>query len=370
MKFMLVCGGSAGHINPAIATADALRKLMPDCAILFVGAGRAMEKRLVPQAGYELHNIEMLGLSRGFSPKKIKRNAEAAIKLATASRRADKLIRDFQPTAVIGMGGYICYPVLKAAAKVKIPTVLHESNAVPGLTEKLLSSIVSKIFVSFEESRPLFKDPEKVFVAPTPVRASFLRYTRERARHDLTLTDEKPVVVSFWGSLGASGMNEIMKGFITRNIKEARFHHIHAVGTQDGANSLIEAVSDGKKLPEFISIRPYIDDMPCIMAASDLVLCRAGGSTLAELAALGRAAVLIPSPFVTNDHQTTNAKAMANGGGAVVVRETECTGDKLFDTVAGILDDKAKLLEMEQRQKSLSADDAAARFAEEIIALL
>ena len=369
MKFMLVCGGSAGHINPAIATADALRKLLPGCAILFVGAGRAMEKKLVPQAGYELCNIEMLGLSRGFSPKKLKHNAEAAIKLATATRRAQKLIREFQPTVVIGTGGYICYPVLKAAAKAKIPTVLHESNAVPGLTTKLLTSVADKIFVSFEDSVKLYKDPENISVMATPVRASFMRYTRERARHDLALSEDTTLVVSFWGSLGASGMNEIMKNFIALNIKEKSFHHIHAVGTQDGAEALIKAVTDGGKLPEHVSIRAYIDDMPCVMAAADLVLCRAGGSTLAELSALGRAAVLIPSPYVTNDHQTPNAAAMVTNGGAIVVSETECNGGDLHKTVTELLKDKTKLLEMEERQRALGASDAAARFAEEIAAL-
>ena len=368
MKFMLVCGGSAGHINPAIATADALRKLLPGCGILFIGAGRSMEKKLVPQAGYELQNIEMLGLSRGFSPKKIKQNATAAIKLATASRRANKLIREFEPDAVIGTGGYICYPVLKAAAKAKIPTILHESNAVPGLTTKLLAPIVDKIFVSFEESDSQYKDASKISVMATPVRANFMRYTRDRARHDLVISDEKPVVVSFWGSLGASGMNEIMKSFIARNIKEGAFHHIHAVGTQEGADELIKVVSKGEKLPGYVSIRAYIDDMPCVMAAADLALCRAGGSTLAELSALGRAAVLVPSPYVTNDHQTPNAEAMVANGGAIVVSETECTGDALFAAVVDILSDETRLLDMEERQKALGARDAAKRFAEEIVA--
>ena len=370
MKFMMVCGGSAGHINPAIATADALRRALPGCGILFVGAGRSMEKKLVPQAGYELRNLDMLGLSRGLSPKKLMQNTEAAFKLATAARRADKLIREFQPDVVIGTGGYICYPVLKAAAKATIPTVLHESNAVPGLTTKLLTPIADKIFVSFEESIVLYKDSEKVSVMATPVRANFMRYTRERARHDLALDDETHVVVSFWGSLGASGMNEIMKGFITQNIKEGAFHHIHAVGTQEGATELIRDVSGGEKLPEYVNIKAYIDDMPCVMAAADLVLCRAGGSTLAELSALGRAAVLVPSPYVANDHQTPNAAAMAAGGGATVVSEADCTGEELFKTVADILHDKSGLRDMEERQRALGARDAAARFAEEIVALM
>ncbi|NLB29536.1 MAG: UDP-N-acetylglucosamine--N-acetylmuramyl-(pentapeptide) pyrophosphoryl-undecaprenol N-acetylglucosamine transferase, partial [Clostridiales bacterium] len=250
MKFMLVCGGSAGHINPAIATADALRKLLPGCEILFIGAGRSMEKKLVPQAGYELSNIDMLGLSRGFTPKKLKHNSVAAIKLATASRRAEKLIREYMPSVVIGTGGYICYPVLKAAAKAKVPTALHESNAVPGLTAKVLAPIVDKIFTSFEESAALYKDPSKVNVMATPVRANFMRYTRERARHDLAIGGDMPVVVSFWGSLGASGMNGYMADFIRRNIESESFRHIHAAGTPEAAEKIKAEI--GKELPAFI----------------------------------------------------------------------------------------------------------------------
>lgn len=370
MKFMLVCGGSAGHINPAIATADALRNLLPGCGILFVGAGRSMEKKLIPDAGYELENIEMLGLSRGLSPKKLKRNVEAALKLATASRRAEKLLREYEPNVVIGTGGYICYPVLKAAAKAGIPTVLHESNAVPGLTTKLLVPVCSRVFTSFEGSEALYKDPAKIEIMATPVRASFMRYTRERARHDLSITNEKPVVVSFWGSLGASGMNEIMKDFIARNLEEGAFRHIHAVGSKEGAGELKIHVGGGNPLPDFVDIRPYIDDMPCVMAAADLVLCRAGGSTLAELSALGRAAVLVPSPYVTNDHQSSNASAMAAGGGAIVVTEPDCTGEELYRKVKDIVRDDARLRAMEECQRAIGARESAVRFAEEIIAIM
>ncbi|MDR1328989.1 MAG: UDP-N-acetylglucosamine--N-acetylmuramyl-(pentapeptide) pyrophosphoryl-undecaprenol N-acetylglucosamine transferase, partial [Oscillospiraceae bacterium] len=288
MKFLLAAGGSAGHINPAIAIADALRRALPGCGILFAGAGRKAENKLVPEAGYELVNIEMRGLKRGLSPKDIGYNVRAAAMLLTASRRAERLIASYAPDAAIGTGGYICYPVLKAAAKAGIPTALHESNAEPGLTARLLSGVVTRVFTAFPKSAEQYrqagyKDPARVSALGTPVKASFSEYTRERARDELGIRADETVVASFWGSLGASGMNERMKGFIARNIRELEagrgFRHIHAAGSEQAAAVLKEAVPPDGKPPDFIDIRAYIDDMPRVMASADLVLCRAGGST-------------------------------------------------------------------------------------------
>ncbi|MDR0838628.1 MAG: UDP-N-acetylglucosamine--N-acetylmuramyl-(pentapeptide) pyrophosphoryl-undecaprenol N-acetylglucosamine transferase [Oscillospiraceae bacterium] len=370
MRFLLACGGTAGHINPAIAVADALRQLLPDCEILFAGSGRPLEKRLIPAAGYELTNIEMRGLERGFSPKKLGRNAKAAAMLLTASRRADKLIKSFAPDAAIGTGGYICYPVLRAAAKAGIPTVMHESNVRPGLTVKLLSGIVMRVYAAFPGAEDEYRNPGRVYALATPVSPSFSRYTRGRARREMGIPDDIPVVVSFWGSLGASGMNAMMPEFIGRNLRDGAFRHIHAVGSDAGAEALKNAVSPDGALSELEDIRAYIDDMPRVMAAADLVLCRAGGSTLAELSALGRAAVLIPSPYVANDEQTLNAGAVVRAGGAVRVTEAESTGGTLYETVTELLREPGRISQMEERQRGLGAADAAERLAEEIISML
>lgn len=374
MKFLLAAGGSAGHLNPAIATADALRRALPGCGILFVGAGRELERRLVPQAGYELVNIEMRGIKRGFSPEKLAYNIKAAALLTSALRRAKKLVGDFAPDAAVGMGGYICFPVLRAAARAGVPTALHESNAEPGLTAKLLSGVVTRVYTAFPGRETSYKDPRRVSALGTPVRESFSRYTRKRAREELGIKADEAVVVSFWGSLGASGMNERMKGFLARNIRERSagrgFRHIHAAGGESAAESLRKAVSPAGETPDFIDIRAYIDDMPRVMAAADIVLCRAGGSTLAELSALGRAAVLIPSPYVANDEQTLNARAMCENGGAVMLREAESTGDTLYDAADGLLRDGARLREMEERQRALGAPGAADRMAEELITIM
>jgi len=370
MKFLLAAAGSGGHINPAIATADALRALIPDCHIMFVGAGRPMEKKLVPQAGYELTNIEMQGISRGLNPKKLAYNVNSAKMLLTANRRAAELINEYKPDAVIGTGGYICYPVLRTAVKAGIPTAIHESNAQPGLTIKMLSGMVSRVFTAYGGTEQFYRDPRRVKCIGTPVRQGFSDYTRARARLELGIAEDENVVVSMWGSLGASGMNEKMKAFITRNMREHAFRHIHAVGTEKGAETLRAAVAGDLPLPGNIEIRPYIDDMARVMAAANLIMSRSGGSTLAELSALGRAAVLVPSPYVSNDEQAHNAQAVEAAGGAVVATEADSTGDSLFEMVSALLKTPRIIEKMEEAQKSLGAADAASKFAEEIIALL
>ena len=370
MNFLFVCGGTAGHINPAIAVAGELRRIMPDAKILFVGAGRDMENRLIPNAGYELKNIKMSGLKRGFSPDKLAYNVKTVKNLATAGGEAEKILTAFQPDAVIGMGGYICYPVLKRAARMGMPTLIHEANAVPGLTTKLLSAIVDKTLVSFPGLENLYRRPERVVFTGTPIRGGFAGAPSKSAEHQ----EGKPLVVSFWGSLGAERMNEAMAEFIKLNADGGRFNHIHATGGSGGRGiremqNRLKVLGVPDRLPQGIDIREYIDDMPSVMAAASLVLCRAGASTIAELTAMGKPAVLVPSPYVTNNHQEENAKQLQKAGGAEMLLEKDCTGEKLYDTVSQILDDTEKLSLMSEAQKTLSAPDATKKIVELIIAV-
>ena len=368
MNFLFVCGGTAGHINPAVAVAGELRRIMPDAKILFVGAGRDMENKLVPNAGYELKNIKMSGLKRGFSPDKLAYNMKTVKNLATAGGEAEKILTAFQPNAVIGTGGYICYPVLKRAARMGIPTLIHEANAVPGLTTKLLSAIVDKTLVSFPGLENLYRRPDRVVFTGTPIRGGFAGAPPESAER----SDGKPLVVSFWGSLGAERMNEAMAEFIKLNADSGRFDHIHATGSSGGRGmremqSQLKILGVPDRLPQGIEIREYIDDMPSVMAAASLVLCRAGASTIAELTAMGKPAVLVPSPYVTNNHQEENAKQLQKAGGADMLLEKDCTGEKLYDTVSQILDDSERLSKMSEAQKILSAPDATKKIVDLII---
>lgn len=373
MRFLLTCAGTAGHINPAIAVADRLKMLMPDAAFLFVGSGRTLENRLIPAAGYEIENITISGFSRGFSPKKIGENLKTLRNLAVSARQCRRIIQSFKPDVVIGTGGYVCYPVLKAASGQKIPTVLHESNAVPGLTTKMLSSIADRIMVAFPEVSQYYRHPERVVVTGTPVRGGFCMLSKDEARRKLGITDPRPIVVSFWGSLGASAMNEMMADFIQLNCASGAFCHIHATGGgEDGLLAMQERLRlrNIVELPAFEDLRAYIDDMDTVMAAADLVLCRAGASTMAELTAMGMPAILVPSPNVTNNHQEKNARQLGSAGGAVVLLESECSGRKLYDTAAGLIREPEKLEKMSAAQKKMGVPDACGKITDVILSLM
>jgi UDP-N-acetylglucosamine--N-acetylmuramyl-(pentapeptide) pyrophosphoryl-undecaprenol N-acetylglucosamine transferase len=348
--------------------ASELRRLNPDAGILFVGSGRDLENRLIPGAGFDLVNIKMSGFARGVTPDKFYRNIKTAKNLMTAGREAEKLICGFRPDAAIGTGGYICYPILKKASEAGIPTFIHESNAIPGLTTKLLSAVVDKVLVSFPGLERLYRRPERVLLTGTPVRGEFEDALKDGNSPQL---DGKPLIVSFWGSLGAELMNEVMADFIKLNVDSGHFRHIHATGKSGGAESMrnkLKRLGAAGDLPAGIDIREYIYDMPLAMAAADVVLCRAGASTIAELALMGKPAVLVPSPFVANNHQVENAKQIQKAGGAIMLMEKKCTGASLYETVFSLLKDRDKLKRMSEAQKSIATPGAAERIAKLVVA--
>ncbi len=371
MRFLFVCGGTAGHINPALAVAGKLKSMFPDAGFLFVGSGRALEKRLVPAAGYELENIHMTGFTRGISLRALRENAVTAKNLVLSRHDSKRIIKEFRPSIVIGMGGYVCYPVLKEAHAMGIPTVMHESNAVPGLTTKLLSGTVDRVMVAFRDVEHLYKKPERVIMTGTPVRQDFWLKTKEEARRSLGL-DDRPLAVSFWGSLGASHMNEIMADFIALNVKTGALQQIHSTGGGDAGREKLLANLKARgvdNLPGYVDIRPYIDDMGLVMTAADVVLCRAGASTLAELTAMGKPSVLVPSPNVTDNHQEKNARALENSGAAKVITEDNCTGQSLYDAVTAMLSGGA-LEEMSRSALAAGVKDADERIVKTILSLI
>jgi len=342
---------------------------MPGAKVLFVGAGKELESRLVPGAGYHLINIKMSGLRRGFSPDELIYNLITFKNLSTASIKAEKLLRRFKPAAVIGTGGYICYPVLKKAAQLGIPAVVHGADAVPGLTTKLLSSVVDKVCVSFPGLENLYRRPERVVFTGTPVRDGF---GEKQLEHFGGRTGSRQLVVSFWGSLGAERMNEIMAEFISQNISGCFFDHIHATGKEgvEEMKSRLSLLGAPTEMPQGIELMEYIDDMPSVMSAADLILCRAGASTIAELTAIGKPAVLVPSPYVTNNHQYENAKQLEKAGGAIVLDEKGCTGEMLLETVTSLLSDNKRLEKMSQAQKSLAVPKAAEKIVDLVFELI
>jgi len=369
MNFLIACGGTAGHINPALAIASELRRRSPEAKVLFVGAGKELEKKLVPAAGYHLVNINMSGLRRSFSAENILYNMSTLKNLTTAGVKAEKLLKRFKPAAVIGTGGYICFPVLKKAAQLRIPTVIHGSDAVPGLTTKLVSATVDKVLVSFPGLENLYRRPEKVVFTGTPIRKGFQPPV---ASDDMPDENDRPLLLSFWGSLGAERMNEMMTEFIKCNIENRKFDHIHATGKNGSEIMLnrLKRLGISNEIPKGIEIRDYIDDMPTVMESADMVLSRAGASTIAELTIMGKPAVLIPSPYVTNNHQEENANQLKKAGGAVVFQEKECSGEILYNAVSSLLDDKDRLKRMSYAQKSLAVPNAEEKIVDIILQLV
>lgn len=360
MNVLFTCGGTAGHINPAVALARMFQERAPDCRILFVGADGGMETRLVPKEGFELRTVTITNFRRSLTPAAMGHNVKTVFNMGRADRQAKAILDDFQPTLVVGTGGYASFPVVKAAAKRGIPTAVHESNAVPGLTTKALAKTASLVMVGFEESRGHYEHPEKVVVTGTPVRGEFFRYTRGEAREKLGFSDDRPLLLSYWGSLGAEVMNGYMGEFIRLECDDGQpFRHIHGAGRNFAA--LTRALSDTDVCRDChpgVEVREYIYDMPLVMAAADLVLCRAGASTISELAAIAKPAILVPSPNVTADHQTKNARVLADAGGAVLMPEKECSGKRLYGEASALLRDAGRRTRMARALTTLSIPDA------------
>ena len=364
MRFLFTCGGTAGHINPALAVAGRLADAAPESEFLFIGAEGRMETDLVPRAGYEIKTVKITNISRSMSLAGIKHNLETIRNVASATAEAKRIIREFKPDVAVGTGGYVCYPVLKAASQLGVPTAVHESNAVPGLTTKMLESSMDAVMVGFEESRQNYRHPDRVVVTGTPVRLDFLKEDKLTARRELGLPEDRPLVASVWGSLGAAHMNEIMA------CANPFFSLIHSAG-KGGYKGMVETLE--KEKPDYrergMDVRDYIYDMPRVMAAADLVLCRAGASTLAELTAMGKPAVLIPSPNVTNNHQERNARVLEDAGGAQVLLEGEFTADSLLGLVSELLHRPERLEAMSKAMKTLAVADSTERIASLVLSL-
>ncbi len=358
MNILFTCGGTAGHINPAVALARMFRE-REGANVLFVGADGGMETRLVPKEGFDLKTVTITNFRRTLKFSSFTHNLKTLGNMPRSARQARDILEDFRPDLVVGTGGYASYPVVKAAAKRGIPTAVHESNAVPGLTTKALSKVVDVVMVGFAESKSHYDHPEKVVVTGTPVRGDFFRYTRKEAREALGLTDERPLLLSYWGSLGAEDMDGHMADFIrSERAAGVPFHHIHGAGRDFARlNAALDQRKTGEERPG-IEIREYIYDMPLVMAAADLVLCRSGASTVSELAAIAKPSVLVPSPNVTADHQTKNAQVLAKAGGAVLLPEKECSGAKLYEVISRLLHDGARRSEMVRNLSALAIPDA------------
>ncbi len=362
MRVIFTCGGTGGHINPAIAVAKILRERKPDSEILFVGADDGMETKLVPREGFRLETVTISNYLRSIKPSAICHNIQTIFTIRKALRRAEKIIEEFRPDVILGTGGYASYPMLKMGTKKGIPTALHEANAVPGLATRMVCDRVDKILVSFADSRKEYKNADRVIPVGMPVREEFIFTKRSQARKELGIGDEK-LIVSAWGSLGAREMNKKIAHFMKLECEEGIYRHIHATGSF-GWRWMPEYVKNQgialEKHP-LISMQEYIYNMPTVMAAADLFISRAGASTLNEIAAAGTPCIIVPSPNVTNNHQERNARILEQRGAAVVIREEDCDGKVLYQTAKELLKDEARCARMRTALREMAVIDSAER---------
>ena len=362
MKALLCGGGTAGHVIPAVAIADALLKKDSSNDVKFIGRYGGKECDIIKKHGYALSEIKIQGLSRKPGIKSLKSVYFAIESLGSAR----KIIKEFNPDVIIGTGGYVCWPVLTTGKLMRIPTVIHEANATPGLTTRLLSSGASSVLLSVKECAEKLPRAKRVFVVGTPSLNDFDKCTKAEARKKLGILPGDFFIVSFGGSGGAESLNTasiaLMKSYSRRmpGIK-----HLHATGKayydkiKDSEPELVKG-KDGCK------IISYIDNMPEVMQAADIVISRCGAMTLAEICMTGSAGILIPSPNVTDNHQYKNAKHLSDMGGAILIEEKDLSLRQLLDTVGALHNDPEGLKKMSKIAKSLATPGAEKLIVEEI----
>ncbi len=366
MKVLMACGGTGGHINPALAIADMIKLKYPDAEFLFVGTPDGMEARLVPQAGYRLETMKVAGFQRQLSLENIGRNFKALAYLATSGKRAGEIIKGFCPDIAIGTGGYASGPVIRKAAKMGIPTAIHEQNAFPGVTNKLLAKEADYVMFTVKEALE-YMDKDKIdyVVTGLPVRSSITGMSKNEARKRLGF-DDSFTILSFGGSLGAGCINENMAEVIKWHTgKGLAINHIHGYGGM-GKDTFPKQMQEAgiPMKSDRLRITEYINDMDVCMAAADVVVCRSGASTLAELEAAGKASILIPSPIVAGNHQYHNAMVLGNAGAAVVIEQKNVTKKKMISEIEKLYSDKALVEKMSDTTLSLHLDDTQERILE------
>lgn len=369
MKLLITGGGTGGHVNPGLAIAKYVQSRRSDTEVRFAGTSTGIESRLVPREGYQLYTIDVRGLKRSFSPSAIVYNIATMEKSLTATAKAKKILKEYKPDVVVGCGGYASFPMVHAAQQLHIPTVLLEVNAFPGVVTKSCAKKADRVLISFENTRSLLEDRPNIHLTGAPVRGDIIFADRQKARQKLGLAEKEKLVVSFWGSLGALYMNRHMAGFIQLESEHDSFRHIHATGTAAYKwlpDSVKEKGVDLDKHPN-IELREYIYDMADVMAAADLVICRAGAATLGELCVLGKPSLIVPSPYVAENHQEKNARALEQKGACRVITEPECTPQKLYDAVTELLADDKKLEEMGRCAKTMAIVDSSEKIYQHIL---
>ncbi|MBP3939744.1 MAG: undecaprenyldiphospho-muramoylpentapeptide beta-N-acetylglucosaminyltransferase [Clostridia bacterium] len=361
-RILIATGGTGGHINPALAVAGFIREKYPEADILFVGTAVKMEAQLVPAAGYKFKTIDIQGFSRDLTPSGIKQNISTLIKLVKSSSQAEKIIKEFNPDVVLGFGGYVGGPVLRKANKLGIPTAIHEQNAFPGVTNKALAKVVDKVMLTAPEAEKYMQPKNPCVVTGLPVRGELISANREFSRAELGV-DERPVILSMGGSLGARVINNAVTQLIEERYERKDCYFLHATGKEGvGMFDVIEK-EKGISLSEnkHIMLREYINDMHRCMAAADLVICRAGASSLSEIQVMGKPSILVPYPYAAENHQYYNAMELVKNDAAILIEEKDFTGERLIKEIDALLNDKSRLITLGENAKKMAIYDATER---------
>ncbi len=367
LRVLLTGGGTGGHINPALAIADIIKMNIPDAQIAFVGTEKGLENRLVPKENYKLYYIKIQGIKRSVSLS----NLKTAYLVLTSPTKAKKIIREYKPDIVIGTGGYVCWPLLKAASSMGIPTMVHESNALPGVAVRQLQNKVDVILTNFKATEELLDTDKKIVNVGNPLRKTYGTTDRETARRKLGIDGSKFVILSFGGSLGAPRINEaaidVMRNF---GVNNENVVHYHSGGSRGYENAMRLFAGYGLEKNPRLVIKDYIYDMPLYMAAADLVICRAGAMTLTEIAMMRKAAILIPSPNVADNHQYKNAKVLSDAGAAVLLEEKDLNAESITNAVESLYNDCVEREKMEESISEFVNADAGKMIYEEIRSLI
>ena len=357
MRIILCGGGTAGHVHPALAIAEEFIR-RGDTEILYIGRKGGAESKPVYDAGIKVRELEVRGLERKITYRNLK-NIVTAIKSRAISKN---IISEFCPDVVVGTGGYVCWPVLSAAAALKIPCIIHESNANAGLSTRLIYKKCDKVLISYDTTREELKGAREIITVGNPLRKDFLSTTRREARRRLGIKDNEIFIVSFGGSLGADRINDAVLSLIKNfSEKKASIRHWHATGKKHYSE---EIYRDYSKEKGRCVILPYIDNMPDVLHAADIAICRCGAITLSELAATATASILIPSPNVTGNHQYKNARVLADSGAAILINESELDGERLVKEISDLCKNTHKRSELSKCIEKFANREASSLIAD------
>lgn len=362
MKVLFSGGGTGGHVYPAIAIANKIKQHHPDAEILFVGTAAGIESDIVPKSGYDIETITVQGFRRKIDFENVKR----VVKLTKGLNDARRIVKKFDPDIVIGTGGYVSGPVLFCAANKKRVTVVHEQNSFPGVTNKILSTRVSKVITCFEDAASRFheKTREKITLVGNPVREELLQVSKEDARAKLNIPLDKKMVLCYGGSGGFDKINNSISSLISKLIKED-IAFIIATG-RHYYDEVISKVSEFE-FKEYQKIVPYIEDMTNALSATDVVIGSAGATSLSEITALGKASIIIPKAYTAENHQEYNARSISDKGAGICILEKELTIQSLEENLFALLNNPEKIKEMEKRSYALGKRDAADKIYETIM---